>query len=79
MKIHMGDYVYPMVCVCVYPEFPIILKCKKRLLLIFTNSNLFIISMTNADIFFKWHGCECFRKYQLKVYKLNSVLINISQ
>ena len=31
MKIYLGDYVYPMVCVCVcvYSEFPIILKCKK--------------------------------------------------
>ena len=52
MKIHLGDYFYPMVCVCVcvYSEFLIILKCKKRLLFIFTNNNLFIISMTNADI-----------------------------
>ena len=49
MNIHLGDYVYPMVCVNVYSEFSIVLKCK-ILLFIFTNSNLFIICMTNADI-----------------------------
>ena len=49
MKIHLGDYVYPMVCVFVL-WIPGYSKMQKRLLFIFTNSNLFIISMTNADI-----------------------------
>ena len=39
------------------PDYP---KMQKCLLFIFTNRNLFIISMTDADISLKWHGFERF-------------------